>query len=91
MRRINIRQWMVILLSGFLQYPVTGVDESIWHRVFRSGLYGPNTGICCRWLHCLEWRRGIPQTMLLKYLGILIGVMFITYILEWKKGLGQPA
>ena len=50
MRRIHIRQWMVLAVIASVGIMIS-----------------------------------IPQTMLLKYFGILIGIVFVTYILEWKK------
>ena len=85
MRRINIRQWMVILLSGFLQYPVTGVMNPFGIAYFGAAYMWPEHRNLLPVVTLLGMAAGIPQTMLLKYLGILIGVMFITYILEWKK------
>ncbi len=41
MRRINIRQWMVILLSGFLQYPVTGVMNPFGIAYFGAAYMWP--------------------------------------------------
>lgn len=85
MRRINIRQWMVILLSGFLQYPVTGVMNPFGIAYFGAAYMWPEHRNLLPVVTLLGMAAGIPQTMLLKYLGILIGTMLITYILEWKK------
>ena len=79
MRRINIRQWMVILLSGFLQYPVTGVMNPFGIAYFGAAYMWPEHRNLLPVVTLLGMAAGINQTILLKVLVILICVMFITY------------
>lgn len=85
MKRINIRQWMVILLSAFLQRPLSGVMNPFGLAYFGAAYMWPEHRNLLPVLTLIGMAAGIPQTVLLKYLGILIGIMLITYILEWKK------
>ncbi len=85
MKRIHIRQWMVILLSGFLQQPVSGMMNPLGIAYFAAAYMWPEHRSLLPVISLIGMAAGIPQTMLLKYLGILIGIMLITYILEWKK------
>lgn len=85
MKRIHIRQWMVLLLSGFLQHSVSGLMNPMGIAYFAAAYMWPEHRSLLPVISLIGMAAGIPQTMLLKYLGILIGIMLITYILEWKK------
>lgn len=85
MKRIHIRQWMVILLSGFLQQSMSGIMNPLGIAYFAAAYMWPEHRNLLPVISLIGMAAGIPQTMLLKYLGILIGIMLITYILEWKK------
>ena len=85
MKRVHIRQWMVILLSGFLQQPVSGMMNPFGIAYFGAAYMWPEHRSLLPVISLIGMAAGIPQNMLLKYLGILIGIMLITYILEWKK------
>lgn len=85
MKRIHIRQWMVILLSGFLQQPISGMMNPFGIAYFGAVYMWPEHRSLLPVISLIGMAAGIPQNMLLKYLGILIGIMLITYILEWKK------
>lgn len=85
MKRIHIRQWMVILLSGFLQQPISGMMNPFGIAYFGAAYMWPEHRSLLPVISLIGMAAGIPQNMLLKYLGILIGIMLITYILEWKK------
>ena len=85
MKRIHIRQWLVLLLSGFLQHSVSGLMNPMGIAYFAAAYMWPEHRSLLPVISLIGMAAGIPQTMLLKYLGILIGIMLITYILEWKK------
>lgn len=85
MRQIHIRQWMVILLSGFVQPPLTGMINPFGIAYFGAAYMWPEHRNFLPVVTLIGMAAAIPQTMLLKYLGILIGIILITYILEWKK------
>ena len=85
MRQIHIRQWMVILLSGFIQQPLSGMMNPFGVAYFAAAYMWPEHRNLLPVVTLIGMAAAIPQTMLLKYLGILIGIMLITYILEWKK------
>ena len=85
MKRIHIRQWMVILLSGFVQQSMSGIMNPLGIAYFAAAYMWPEHRNLLPVISLIGMAVGIPQTMLLKYLGILIGIMLITYILEWKK------
>jgi stage II sporulation protein E len=76
---------MVILLSGFLQHPVSGLMNPFGIAYFAAAYMWPEHRSLLPVVSLIGMAVGVPQTMLLKYLGILIGIMLITYILEWKK------
>ena len=85
MRRIHIRQWMVILLCGFVQQPIAGMINPLGIAWFGAAYMWPEHRSMLPVVSLIGMAAGIPERMLLKYLGILIGIMLITYILEWKK------
>lgn len=85
MKRINIRQWMVILLSGFLQQPLVGGMNPFGIAYFGAAYMWSEHRNLLPVVTLIGMAANVPQTVLLKYLGILIGIMLITYILEWKK------
>lgn len=85
MRQIHIRQWMVILLSGFLQQPLGNVMNPLGVAYFAAAYMWPEHRTLLPVVTLIGMAVKVPQNLLLKYLGILIGVMLITYILEWKK------
>lgn len=85
MREIHIRQWMVILLSGILQQPVGHVMNPLGIAYFAAAYMWPEHRTLLPVVTLIGMAVSVPQNLLLKYLGILIGVMLITYILEWKK------
>lgn len=76
---------MVLLLSGFLQHSVSGLMNPMGIAYFAAAYMWPEHRSLLPVISLIGMAAGIPQTMLLKYLGILIGIMLITYILEWKK------
>lgn len=85
MRQIHIRQWMVIILSGFLQQPLGNVMNPLGSAYFAAAYMWPEHRTILPVVTLIGMAVKVPQNLLLKYLGILIGVMLITYILEWKK------
>lgn len=85
MRQVHIRQWMVILLSAFLQQPIGNVMNPFGVAYFAAAYMWPEHRTLLPVVSLIGMAAEVPETMLLKYLGILIGVMLITYILEWKK------
>lgn len=85
MREIHIRQWMVILLSGFLQRPFGQMMNPLGVAYFAAAYMWPEHRTLLPVITLIGMAASVPQNLLLKYLGILIGVMLITYILEWKK------
>lgn len=60
-------------------------DESVRDSLFWRGVHVAEHRSLLPVISLIGMAAGIPQNMLLKYLGILIGIMLITYILEWKK------
>lgn len=85
MRQLHLRQWMVILLCGFIQQPLGQTMNPLGLAYFAAAYMWPEHRPLLPVVALIGMAVEVPQTMLLKYLGILIGVMLITYILEWKK------
>ena len=85
MRQIHMRQWMVILLCGFLQKPLGQMMNPLGMAYFAAAYMWPEHRTLLPVVTLIGMAVEMPQTMLLKYLGILVGIMLITYILEWKK------
>ncbi|MBQ2287662.1 MAG: SpoIIE family protein phosphatase [Lachnospiraceae bacterium] len=85
MRQLHLRQWMVILLCGFMQQPLGHTMNPLGLAYFAAAYMWPEHRPLLPVVALIGMAVEVPQTMLLKYLGILIGVMLITYILEWKK------
>ena len=85
MRQLHLRQWMVILLCAFLQRPLGQTMNPLGMAYFAAAYMWPEHRSLLPVVALIGMAVEMPQTMLLKYLGILIGVMLITYILEWKK------
>ena len=71
MKRVHIRQWMVILLSGFLQQPVSGMMNPFGIAYFGAAYMWPEHRSLLPVISLIGMAAGIPQNMLLKYLGIL--------------------
>lgn len=85
MRQLHMRQWMVILLCGFIQQPLGRTMNPLGLAYFAAAYLWPEHRTLLPVVTLIGMAVEMPQTMLLKYLGILIGIMLITYILEWKK------
>ena len=85
MRQLHMRQWMVILLCGFIQQPLGQTMNPLGLAYFAAAYLWPEHRTLLPVVTLIGMAVEMPQTMLIKYLGILIGIMLITYILEWKK------
>ena len=85
MKHMNIRNWMVVILSGFLQRTILPGINPLGTAYFAAAYMNPVDRGMLPVITLIGMVVGLPASILLKYMGILVGIMLMTGILEWKK------
>lgn len=91
MKRVHIRQWMVILLSGFLQQPVSGMMNPFGIAYFGAAYMWPEHRSLLPVISLIGMAAGIPQKHAAKIFGHIDRHYAHNLYTGMEKGLGQPA
>ncbi len=85
MKHMNMKNWMVVILSGFLQRAILPGINPLGTAYFAAAYRNPADRGILPVITLIGMAVCLPSSILLKYMGILVGLMLMIGILERKK------